>query len=342
MAMRGVDKARKKDRLRRVRERDWEELRKWAPVAYVSEGSGPEKNFSKYVSEQSASSAEHEAHLVVSDRNMTIAWWESPGIPAMDTDEILDLEHPIRSPEPKSLRGKTRTREKGKGPARENGSTMLRDLIRRSRSNFAMLKAEHKKWELNFRTEIAYRNKHNLPDDILFEQSCWETPFPGAFARMCHQRDREAQLTREFKKRGHTIRPLPVRSSLWKMQSVDDFEVTKESRRSEEAERLERQARKAASEVGWLYYVGGGGRDLLEEWREVFLRSNNILVKGKWVLPPPLPQPCIDEMAESSIVCSIEPAQSSGADEIVESADETQRSGYELLEQFLDTAMLDG
>ncbi|KAJ4351647.1 uncharacterized protein N0V89_006990 [Didymosphaeria variabile] len=297
------------------------------PMAYVGEGPGPQKSFSVYLSEQNASSAEHEAYLVVSGRNMAVAWWESPA---------------IRSQEPKPLRGKTGAGAIGKKPARAKGSPMMRDLIRSSRANFAMLEAEHKKWEINFRTDKAYRNKHNLHDDILIEESCWETPFFGFLARMCREQTREAQLTMKFKSRWHTMRPLPTRSSLWKVDSVDDFEVTKESRRLEEAERLERQARKAASEVGWLYYVGGGGSDLLEEWRRAFLRSNHILVKGKWVLPPSLHGACADRaMAESTTVYSIEPAESFDADKILESVDENKGSAYELLEQYLDTAMLD-
>jgi hypothetical protein len=156
----------------------------------------------------------------------------------------------------------------------------MRDIIHNLRTALLTTTSEQQIWETRYKTESAVRRKHGLGTDNQFDPTFWDSPVSGLIIKDNYQHALVERRMAERQARGNTPRPRPPRSSLSYCESAETIVVDKELREAmrirEEADELEREARKAGEEVGYLYFVGAV--DGLEEWKDDVLKSKPHLV----------------------------------------------------------------
>ncbi|KAF2865453.1 hypothetical protein BDV95DRAFT_632305 [Massariosphaeria phaeospora] len=267
-ALRALEKVRKKDQLR------WERENAWDAAHASSEASGgqitPYCNVCTSVSTEPLNTS---LDRVQDD----VAWWEKPGGLA----SYLGSPTPPRSrpPRPKS----------GTVPAGRGSS--MGYIVRELRAALAASESEQREWYRRYETECAVRRKYDLGENSSFEPTFWDSPISSAKVRELFHEAQEIKLKNERFARGNKLRPRPPRSSLSRCETAEEFEIDEEFKEkmrleeeAEEAERMEREAQKVGEEVGYLYWVGC--MNLVEEWKEDFLRSNHNLVWRDRMQPP--------------------------------------------------------
>ncbi|KAI4952752.1 hypothetical protein J4E91_003224 [Alternaria rosae] len=195
------------------------------------------------------------------------AWWERPS--ALATSHTL-----LHQTTPRS-------RNQHPTPTQTcRGNPILRQTIADIRKQMHSDAELRRAWEARDKTEAALRRKHGL-GDMPINNEFWDHPISGYFSRLAHQNNREMVRSAERRARGNIARPRPPRSSLSYSETTDDVEVEpgfeETLKEKEEREEWERQVRRVAGEVGYLYFVGGGINGL-EQWEEDYERSAEYLI----------------------------------------------------------------
>jgi hypothetical protein len=156
----------------------------------------------------------------------------------------------------------------------------MRSIIHNLRTALLTATSEQQIWETRYKTESAVRRKHGLGTDSQFDPKFWDSPVSGVTIQDNYRHALEERRMAERRARGNTPRPRPPRSSLSYCESAEAIVVDKKLeeaiRLREEADEIEREARKVGEEVGYLYFVGA--LDGLEEWRDDVLKSKPHLV----------------------------------------------------------------
>lgn len=189
----------------------------------------------------------------------TMPWWERQG--ALVADKFLV---PNTAPQP------TMGRERRPKP-KEKRPSWLRDLIRSHREMASASDMDRRERENRCTTERALRRKYNLPDYFEINSEMLADPMPAAHALHHHRKLQDSQYLAQR----HANRKMrrvegykPCRSPLALTElaadvMLDDLEMER-LRRAEADTELERLANIAATEVGYLYFVGDN--DGLEDW----------------------------------------------------------------------------
>ncbi|KAJ4305672.1 hypothetical protein N0V90_001203 [Kalmusia sp. IMI 367209] len=315
IAIRQMEKVRRKDQLRRERQQEWDKAHKQADLANNDEGWGSEPSTTcpVCVAEANGSlSIELEEYWTVNDRE--IAWWERTN--------MVGLSHePSTPPRPRHL-------YRPEKPVATKGSPSMRETIRQHRTALATAEAEHQQFRARWKTEIALREKHRLTRDFILPENFWNEPISDIMTRRNYRQIQDYNRMSERRARGNTPRPLPPRSSLSIYESAEDVEVDQDVQAKDEKERMQSKARKIGATVGYLYFVGKS--NMLEDWKEDFLRSDHTLVNRHWELP-------IRPPSERDVVQSAESTDSSHS---ADSGD--SMSTDELMAAFLEPEMMRG
>jgi hypothetical protein len=266
-------KVRSRDQLRIEREQIWEEVHERSePLQAVAAFETPE-DCPVCASTMAGQSTTVSKIQAAKDE----AWWEGPG--ALVADHILVRRTPLRPVRP------VQARQDAPRPA---PSLNLQIRVQKLRKDMAAADAHRRAWEARYRTESAVRRKHGLGEGFHFEPTFWDAPISGYVSLQNHQYAKDHRRMVERRARGNTTRPKLPRSSLSSTALADEVKVNeetlKEMRKKEEAEFLDRTARKVAEEVGYLYFVGG--IDGLLYWRDDYLRSDRTLVHRSFVSKP--------------------------------------------------------
>jgi len=263
------EKVRRDDQLRWEKEREWDD-------AHQQSDSRPTQ--AAAVLSQSPSlcavcdsmSAAYPTSVPEAQAATYVAWWEQAGA-SRPLESSSTPPRPSRRPRPRHC-----------GPAKpEEGNTELLRIVSHVRQETRERNALREAWNARNKTEAAVRRKHGLGPDFEIAAAFWDWPIPGFFSWRNHRNIKEQGRMAERRARGNTTRPRPPRSSLSysetpeQVQLEPDFMETLKQR--EEREELERQTKKVACEVGYLYFVGGGINGL-ELWQEDFERSDKELV----------------------------------------------------------------
>lgn len=197
-----------------------------------------------------------------------VAWWEQAGAPT--TSHVTMRKTP---PKPRA--------QKRKHAKRVEGNTELREIVQQVRKAVKKQDVLRKAWDARHKTEAAVRRKHNLGPDFEIAAAFWDWPISGFYSRQNHQHIKERDRIAERRARGNKARPRPPRSALSYSETSEELQVepnfVETLKQREEGEELERQARKVAGQVGYLYFVGGGV-NALELWSEDVERSDKDLV----------------------------------------------------------------
>jgi hypothetical protein len=240
------------------------------------------------------------------------AWWEISGKLAPEPDLGHESGPAALSPPPKRRPDKALVEKKA-----PKASQAIRDLVKTSRASFALQKeweAEDIKWGLLWKLESVVRAKLNIHPNFMLPKEFLEMPYPLSRICRCLLKHPKARRNTDQHKKWQKPGPSRLRSVV----SVDDFEVSEETLKEEEAKTLAILRRQA-----------------IDSWNVV----NMYFVGGRVVpsLPPPLPDVV---MEESSVVFSVEPAQPSGTSQTGESGGGSSLFEDALFEQFIDTSML--
>jgi hypothetical protein len=264
IAKQRLEKTRKEDQLRWERERAWDEAHSQLDSHNVQTAVLPNKLPSLCPTCNSLV-ALYPTTMPEAQPAKYEAWWEKPSALATSHTLVHQTAPRPRNPRP------THT---------ERDNPLLRrtiQAIRKSMHEHADLRLA---WEARNKTEAALRRKHGL-GDMPINNEFWDHPISGYFSRLAHQNNRDQIRSAERRARGNTTRPRPPRSSLSYSETTDDVEVEpgfeETLKEKEEREEWERQVRRVAAEVGYLYFVGGGINGL-ELWEEDFDRSAQHLI----------------------------------------------------------------
>ncbi|KAF2796368.1 hypothetical protein K505DRAFT_335278 [Melanomma pulvis-pyrius CBS 109.77] len=267
-ARRGLEKAKKRDQLRWEREQAWDEAHLLSKFEQIDAGRQPDAE-----TECSACSSMISGELEVPNLKIdnSLAWWDRPDAVA-------------RASEPKTP---NQSRIRRKRPARR-GSPTMHSIIHELRTALLTSESEQQLWEMRYKTEAAVRRKHHLGEGTRFEPTFWDSPISSLTSRNNHLQAQAAKRMAERHARGNAPRPRPPRSSLSHCESAEEFVVDeglKEAMRlREEADELEREARRAGEDIGFLYFVGPF--DETEKWRGDFVKSKHYLIWRNWTQQP--------------------------------------------------------
>ncbi|KAG9194892.1 hypothetical protein G6011_04927 [Alternaria panax] len=201
-----------------------------------------------------------------------VAWWERPG--ALATSHTLAHRH------------RTPVHSRNQNPVNmqaERGNAKLRQMIQTMRMSVEDNNEVRLAWEIRQKNEAAIRRKHGL-GDCYIGPDFWKEPISGYYSRRAHQNTKEQTRMAERRARGGAARPSPPRSALSYSETMEDMNVEpgfeETLKQKEGREEWERLVKKAASEIGYLYFIGGDfGVNFLATWREDFDRSNQHLVE---------------------------------------------------------------
>lgn len=201
-----------------------------------------------------------------------VAWWERPGALATPTD----IFGRTRTPAP-------RHSQSGWYARTTKGNAELRQIVRNHRHSKRQEEMMKQAWYARNTTERAIRCKYNLGSESEIQSAFWDSPLSLLLSRQTYQYARDQARMEERYARGNKSRPKPPPSPLSSSQSVEDLHVDQDFAETlyetEEKERLERQAKKVAKEVGYLYFVGGS-IDGMMEWKEDIDQGSKVLVTG--------------------------------------------------------------
>ncbi|KAF2126998.1 hypothetical protein P153DRAFT_296581 [Dothidotthia symphoricarpi CBS 119687] len=266
IAMQRLESAKRRDQLRREREQAWEEMHQrydFERVRAVLD----QNSAGCFVCETMAASYPDET---IRSQAVDVAWWENP-------DRLVASRNPV----PKMPRKRSQ-----KTAHASRGSPTMRKIIQDHRSALVDMNIQIEAWKIRYRIERSVRRKHGLHEGYHFQPGFWESPVSGVHVRLHYQVARENQRKAERRARGNMSRPRPPCSPLLYSETVGEIEIDEEMvqtiKEKEYREEMERQARRAAGEVGYLYF--NGGIDGLEEWEDDVLRSNRDLVSRKPML----------------------------------------------------------
>ena len=174
------------------------------------------------------------------------AWWDKPGklVPneGLFSHRIISPEHSSRHPGKKPMKDKYQHSEQ----------SLMVAIIFQCRIDLRMQKEAQREPSEAEKTERAFRRKHNCWD-LKIDPILWSQP--QTFTKM-------RPVPVERPRRRH-FSPTPTKMS--QVVSVDDFDVSKETLRREEEERMQRAERRARKEVGCLFLVGKGEQELALE-----------------------------------------------------------------------------
>ncbi|KAH7555609.1 hypothetical protein BM1_07232 [Bipolaris maydis] len=207
-----------------------------------------------------------------------VAWWEK-AVAAPIVSRPLESSTPPRPPPRPAC-----TTQHWRPPAKpQQGSPELLQIINNHRHQMQQQNALREAWNARNKTEAAVRRKHDLGPDFEIAAAFWDWPIPGFFSWRNYRSIQEQGRMAERRARGNTTRPRPPRSSLSYSESSEQVQVEPEFietlKQREEREELERQTAKVAGQVGYLYFVGGGGSvNGLEIWHDDVERSDKNLV----------------------------------------------------------------
>ncbi|KAI4639635.1 hypothetical protein J4E93_008989 [Alternaria ventricosa] len=266
IAKQRLEKTRKEEQLRWERERAWDDAHTQFNPNNIQAAVLPNKSPSLCPVCDSLVSS-YPTTMPEAQPTKYEAWWEKPS--ALATSHILVRQTPPRS-----------RNQHATPPQTHRGNPILRQIIADKRKEMLSDADLRRAWEARDKTEAALRRKHGL-GDMPINKDFWNYPISGYFSRLTHQNNKEMVRSAERRARGNTARPRPPRSSLSYSETTDDVEVEpgfeETLKEKEEREEWERQVRKVAGEVGYLYFVGGG-TNLLETWEEDYERSADYLI----------------------------------------------------------------
>ncbi|KAF1927797.1 uncharacterized protein M421DRAFT_64423 [Didymella exigua CBS 183.55] len=272
-AKRRFKKITQRDWQRQERERLWDEGHQWylSQHGHVASGLGTcspciicatlERRNQRY------------AKPVVS---LTTAWWEREG--ALVEEVMVVPETP-----PRAL---AKTPRLAQAQPRASKRSYLAEFIKSWRSMRTVSDEQRRVWEDRLKLDRVIRQKYDLPDDYEIEAELFENPLPASHARHHHRQLQNGEHAAErrakrLKRRAEGYRPcrsLLALSEILKDKEMDAAEL-EELRLEEEAVKLQRLVDVAATEVGFLYFVGEMG--LLERWRAEFECSSVDLIQRR-------------------------------------------------------------
>jgi hypothetical protein len=267
IAKQRFEKTRRDDQLRWEREQLWDDAHKRsesrpAQAAVLS----PSPSLCTICDSMSASypTSVPEAQAAACE----VAWWEKADAP--------NMPRPLEST---TLSPSCSRRRRSATPKR--GNPELLQIINSHRYQMQQQTALREAWNARNKTEAAVRRKHGLGPDFEIAAAFWDWPIPGFFSWRNYRSTKEQGRMAERRARGNTTRPRPPRSSLSYSETSEQMQVEPEFietlKQREEREELERQTRKVAEQVGYLYFVGGGINGL-DVWQEDVERSDKDLV----------------------------------------------------------------
>lgn len=265
IAKQRIEKSRREDQLRWEREQAWDE----AHERYDSQRAQAAADFKSLAECPVCASTVASYPNAVPNAQIAkdVSWWERPSAPVVEFSS-----RPLTPPQSRYQR---RKRE-----PEGSGSKALRQIIQNLRASVAAADADRRAWELRGRIESGVRRKHSLGEDFQVNPDFWESPIHGLFSLRSYQQAQDSKRLAERRARGNMSRPLPPRSSLSYSEVAEELEVeqgwAETLAQKEEKEELEREARKVAEEVGYLYFVGLA--DATETWKDDYLRSDRQLV----------------------------------------------------------------
>jgi hypothetical protein len=260
LACSALEKARTRDQLRWEREQAWDEAHLQSLFDHLDITTRPYEGYGCSL----CSSGVSDRFQVFNQRvDNTVVWWDRPGV--------------LISPPERKISTRSRFCRKKRTAT---GSSSMRSIIHNLRTALLTATSEQQIWETRYKTESAVRRKHGLGTDSQFDPKFWDSPVSGVTIQDNYRHALEERRMAERRARGNTPRPRPPRSSLSYCESAEAIVVDKKLeeaiRLREEADEIEREARKVGEEVGYLYFVGA--LDGLEEWRDDVLKSKPHLV----------------------------------------------------------------
>jgi hypothetical protein len=263
IACRNLEKARKRDQLRWEREHFWDELHLRTEFEHIDKDRRPDER-----SGCSTCSSVFSAKFPTFGERVdnSLAWWDCPSALASPPEAKI----PVQS----RFRRKKRT---------TMGSPSMRDMIHSLRTALLTATSEQQMWETRYKTESVIRRKHGLGSENQFEPNFWDSPISGLTVKDYFEQALAMRRMAERRARGNTPRPRLPRSSLSQCEFSEAIVMDEELREAmrlreaaDELEKVEREARRAGEEVGYLYLVGIV--DGLERWRDEVLKSKPHLV----------------------------------------------------------------
>lgn len=202
----------------------------------------------------------------------------------------------------------------------------MRNIIRKNRADLAAIGEGHQAFQSRWKTEMALREKHKLSNDFSFPDHFWQEPISGIVTRKNHQQLRATSRMSQRRARGNTPRSRPARSSLSFQESADNVYTEEDIQAEEQKEMMRRKARKVGATVGYLYF--NGKPNMLDDWKEDFLRSNHTLVTRIFAQAE-------DSSSEMDTTQSVESEESSQSND-----NRDDLSDEELMDAFLEPDMI--
>ncbi|KAF1945970.1 hypothetical protein EJ02DRAFT_395268 [Clathrospora elynae] len=265
VAKQRLEKTRRDDQLRWEREQAWDEAHRRSD----SQGTQASPGFQSPMecSVCASMAAVYPTKMAKPQIAKYVTWWEQPG--ALAADHILVPRTPPKSCNQHRKRARKTT-----------GSETLRQMLCSLRESMHDADDLRRAWGVRNKIESALRRKHGLGSDFHIQADFWDSPIPDLVSRRNYKQIQDEQRMAARRARGNIARPKPPRSSLSYSEISEEVNVDKQwvetLRQKEEREELERDIRKAAETVGYLYFVGGING--MHEWKEYFMQSDRQLV----------------------------------------------------------------
>ncbi|KAJ4376210.1 hypothetical protein N0V83_001492 [Neocucurbitaria cava] len=265
---RRLETVRKQDQLRWEREQAWDETHQQYDPQSAQAAAGVQSAAECPICASTV--APYPTNVPKMEVFKDVPWWERPG--------ALAQEHILVPRAVPRMRRQPRPYAQG-----TKGSEALREIVGKLRVSMHAADAHRRMWEIQCKTESAVRRKHSLDESFQFQPDFWNSPISGLVSRRNFQQIQDNQRMAERRARGNTPRPKPPRSSLSHSELSEELQVDKDwtetTKKRNKQEELEKEARKVAQEIGYLYFVGA--IDGMEEWKEDYLRSDRQLVIRK-------------------------------------------------------------
>ncbi|RMZ70356.1 hypothetical protein GMOD_00000439 [Pyrenophora seminiperda CCB06] len=269
IAKKRLDRARTDEQLRWEREQAWNHAHERVDFKRVQAAAVLPETFSQCLACDSMV-AFYPTNIPEAPVAAYAAWWERPGalittVPIVRRSRTSSLHH-------KQNPMHTQTTE---------SNSRLRRIVQDHRKSKREKERLDQGWYSRNTAERAIREKFNIGQDFPIQEDFWDSPLR---LMLCHQQrehTRTQKCVAERYERRNQLRPLPPPSPLSQSQLPEDLQVdadfAEKLYEKEEKSRRERQAKKVAKEVGYLYFVGGKGNDSAL-WNEDSEESNKSLV----------------------------------------------------------------
>lgn len=267
-----VNRMMRDDKLRREREQAWEKAHQ---QNLIRSGSLPRDDLFQALCVVCATTKELGRSYAKPIMFLKTAWWERED--ALVDDEVLVPRTPRRP----------KTSKKCPSRLRATQPSYLRNLILSYREIRTVSDGQRRAWEDRCKLDRTLRRKYNLTDDFGIDPELLAFPMPASQARRHHrqlQDNLKASGRRANRQKRRVESYKPSRSSLALSELAEDVIMDgtelERVRLAEEAVKLRWQTSVIATEVGYLYFVGGIG--LLEHWRDDVEQSNLSLIYRKY------------------------------------------------------------